>query len=293
MNNFSISQLAQLSGIKAHTIRIWEQRYDALQPERSEGNTRYYSGNELRRLLNISSLSGTHKVSDLCRMTNKELSALVKELYIVPDTPEINPFVSQLIAAGTDFNQESFEHILNHCLLRFGTKKTYQDVLYPLLQRTGLLWAAQQMPPAHEHFMTQIIRQKLIIMADALPLPPPNAKRWILFLPEDEHHECGLLMASYILRSAGQKVYYFGGSIPQETLTLACKEIRPDALLLFFVHSDFPENFQSYLSEISKKTKIKNIFYCGSEQNLGEIKSFPNCKWLQKMEDLESQIETV
>ncbi|MGK2864305.1 MAG: MerR family transcriptional regulator, partial [Chitinophagaceae bacterium] len=143
MNLFSISQLEQFSGIKAHTIRIWEQRYNALKPQRSEGNTRYYDNTQLRRLLNIVSLmNGKYKVSELCSMPDEKLFSLLRNQNEIRsaanETHEY--FIAQLIAAGIDFDEILFEKIFSACLLRFGIKHTYTHILSPVLVRIGVLW---------------------------------------------------------------------------------------------------------------------------------------------------------
>src|SRR5687767_7176712 len=139
MNLFSISQLSRFSGIKPHTIRMWEQRYGALQPTRSEGNTRYYDGNQLRRLLNIVSLTDSdYKVSELCRMPDKKLNNLIQELNKPSGTPGPEEyFISQLIVAGISYDENHFDKIFSHCIMRFGVKETYIRVIYPMLNRTG------------------------------------------------------------------------------------------------------------------------------------------------------------
>src|SRR5690606_23340275 len=142
MDLFSISQLSQFSGIKAHTIRMWEQRYNALSPQRSEGNTRYYDNRQLMRLLNIVSLMDEgYKVSELCRLSDGELTQRLKEAETKHQLQ--NPeeyYVSQLIAAGMNYDEWHFEKTFSHCLLRMGMKQTYLKVLYPLISRMGLMW---------------------------------------------------------------------------------------------------------------------------------------------------------
>lgn len=287
MNSLSIAQLAQFSGIKAHTIRIWEQRYHALKPERTEGNTRFYSGMDLKRLLNIVSLIDQYKVSELCRLNDKGLNSLVEKVSSENKNNSQELFISQLIAAGIEFNEPSFQKILSHCFLRYGMAETYKTIIYPALNRMGLMWRTDQLPTAHEHFISNMIRQKLLTVTDSLALPKENAKKWILFLPEDEHHEIGLLMAQYLLRLRGEKVYYLGANVPVNTLFLASKIIKPDALLLFFVHNNFKEDVDAYLSDLSKNCKHTNIYISGNEKLISTIDLKRQVNWLKTLEDLE------
>ncbi len=195
MDSFSISELAQYSGIKSHTIRIWEKRYDALRPDRSAGNTRHYNGKQLKRLLNISSLLDTdYKVSELCAMPDEKLKALHASRFDTAIPVQEEYFVLQLISAALTFDELQFVHVFSHCVLRYGLKDTYMLVLYPALNRIGLMWLSDSLPTASEHFISNLIRQKIFTGIDSLPPAKPGKHSWILFLPENEFHEIGLLM---------------------------------------------------------------------------------------------------
>lgn len=287
MNRLSIAQLAQFSGIKPHTIRIWEQRYNALSPERTEGNTRMYSGNDLRRLLNIVGLlDHKYKVSDLCMMTDENLQNLIQLHYSDNLDAESQKYVLQLIAAGIEFNQVEFEIILNLCIEKIGVAETFKQVIYPLLQRLGMMWAADLMPPAQEHFMSNIIRQKLLVAIDQLPQPKENAKRWLLFLAEDEFHEIAILFAQYILRLRKDNVIYLGTNVPLYTLQQATDTIMPDALLTFFVKSNFTEDQQHYLHSLRNCFPKGNIYISGNERLITTLELDSNTIWLQNIDEL-------
>ena len=287
MNRLSIAQLAQFSGIKPHTIRIWEQRYNALSPERTEGNTRTYSGNDLRRLLNIVGLlDSKYKVSDLCVMSDDNLQELIQQHYTDNGDSDSQKYVLQLIAAGIEFNQLEFEIILNFCIEKLGLATTFKEVIYPLLQRLGMMWAADLMPPAQEHFMSNIVRQKLLVALDILPQPKENAKKWLLFLAEDEFHEIALLFAHYILRQRGENVIYLGTNVPLNTLQQATDAIMPDALLTFFVKSNFPEDQQLYLNSVRNCFPKGNIYISGNERLISTLNLDSETNWLRNIDDL-------
>ena len=185
MNLFSISQLAQFSGIKPHTIRIWEQRYDALKPERSEGNTRYYDDKQLRRLLNIVSLiEQGHKVSQLCSMSSDTLFSMIRDSGRIDSNDTAEYYINQLIAAGMSFDSGHFEHILSLSFSAYGIRDTYKTVIYPLMNRIGLLWASDILPTTSEHFISNIFHQKLSASIDSLPLPDSTKKTWFLFISD-------------------------------------------------------------------------------------------------------------
>lgn len=290
MDNFSISQLYQFSGIKPHTIRMWEQRYNALNPDRSKGNTRYYDNSQLKRLLNIVSLmNAEHKISELCSMPDKHLQDLSnnyqKKNLNVESSKEY--FVSQLISAGMSYDELEFEKHFSKCLNRFGVTDTYKKIIYPLLVRIGLMWTNDVLPPAHEHFISNLIRQKLFSAIDLLPSVKSLKHRWLLFLPENEFHDIGLLFSNYIIQKAGKKVIYLGSNIPWESLVSAVSDIQPSHLLLFLVHNDLPANAQKYLKALTTNFKKTKIHLSGNENLISGLKLSNDLHWIRSVDDLE------
>jgi hypothetical protein len=289
MNLFSISQLAQFSGIKPHTIRVWEKRYHALNPTRSEGNTRYYNNNQLRRLLNIVSLMQLkYKISQLGSMPDNELYKIIEET-TYHDVPEgVEYFVLHLTRAGLSYDELQFDKIFSHCILRYGLTETYKNILYPMMIRTGLMWSCNTMPPANEHFITNLIRQKILTAIDSLPHPAVNSETWLLFLPEDEFHEIGLLFAHYVIRFSGRKVIYLGTNMPVDFLSTAAKDAQANKLLLFLVHRNTTKKLQEYLNKINKSLTGKEIYVAAGEDLMAHIKLPKKVQWLQSEEDLEN-----
>ena len=288
MDSFSISELSQYSGIKPHTIRIWEKRYHALKPKRSRGNTRHYDSVQLKRLLNISSLLGAdYKISELCTMPDEKLKSLhgTKFNPTVPATADY--FVSQLIAAALTFDEPLFANIFSHCLLRYGLKETYLLVLYPTLTRIGLMWLNNSLPTANEHFISNLIRQKLYTAIDSLPPPKKGSPTWILFLPENEFHEIGLLLAFYLIRLSGQKVIYLGGNVPESSLKEAVNDVRPENILMFFVHHDLPGNIKKYLDRISGDLKVQQIYVAAKLNFSSQLKSNKKVRFLESAKEFD------
>ena len=294
MNSFSISELEQFSGIKAHTIRIWEQRYNALKPTRSEGNTRYYDSNQLRRLLNIVSLmESDFKISELCKMNDEELIKILNEQLKtnVPNDEKIEYFISQLIAAGMSFDEQHFDKIFSNCLLRLGITNTYIKVIYPMLTRMGLMWVTGSLSPGYEHFICNIIKQKLYTAIDALPPAKANSDCWFLFLPENEFHELGLLCANFIIRKSGQKVIYLGANSPFDSLINAVTVTPPSHLLCFFVNNDVQENTQHYLNELIKNFGTSTIHISGNAKLISQLKTEKQVNWTCSVEELEQLLK--
>lgn len=289
MNYFSISQLARYSGIKPHTIRMWEQRYNALTPNRSEGNTRYYDNIQLRRLLNIVSLmESDYKVSELCSMPDKKLFSLVEELPGKTEDNHVNDFfVLQLVSAGVSYDEVNFDKIFSHCLLKYGIKEAYMKVIYPMLQRVGIMWTTNALEPAAEHFISNHVRQKLFTVIDSLPAAKTNKDTWVLFLPENEFHEIGLLFANFLIRQSGRKVVYLGSNVPSESLFVAVKETSAKNVLLFLTHNDFPGETQDYLNDLSLFFGDKKIYVAGDQSLFNAIKLPKNIHWLSSPQKLE------
>lgn len=291
MNNFSISQLSRFSGIKPHTIRIWEQRYDALRPSRSEGNTRFYDNNQLRRLLNIVSLMKPgYKVSELCAMSDKELFALVGQLPGSPSAESTEYLVSQLISAAISYDELHFEKIFSHCLSKYGIKDAYLHVIHPLLTRMGLMWTSDALPAGSEHFISNLLRQKLYTSIDSLPPPRGNADTWMLFLPENEFHELGLLYAHYLIRMSGRKVIYLGANVPLKSVIAAGKVVKTQYLLLFLVHQESAEQLNEYFTALQAGFKGRKIFVAAEAELTKGIDQHPKVSLLPAVQDLEKML---
>ncbi|MEJ7693736.1 MerR family transcriptional regulator [Daejeonella sp.] len=292
MNLFSISQLAQYSGIKPHTIRIWEQRYNALQPDRSEKNTRYYNGDQLRRLLNIVSLMDTdYKVSELCTMPDEKLSSLLLERSEAAENEKQEYFVSQLISAGMSYNEDRFEEVFEQALSKYGMGEAYQIIIHPMLVRVGLMWSANAIPSGQEHFISNLVRQKILRSIDSLPAVRSNSGKWLLFLPEDEFHEIGLLFASFLIRKAGHKVMYLGSSVSADAISEAIRDTDPKYLLLFLVRYNLHENINKYLSKLSDLFQGNKIYVAGNHKLLSQVDYTTKTYWLRDIDSLEKEIK--
>lgn len=295
MNTFSISQLSKFTGVKPHTIRIWEQRYAALKPQRSKGNTRNYDGNQLRRLLNIVSLlEFNYRISELGPLPDEALFDFLKK-HDRDDKipPPSNYFVSQLISAGMDFDEPAFEKLISHCFFRFGIREAYSQVLVPLLDRLGLMWTTNTIHAAHEHFISNIVRQKLYTSIDCIPPGDQVSETWLLFLPENEFHDLGLLMAHYLLRSAGKKTIFLGADVPREVLFPVIEKVAAKNLLLFLSHYDIPEEVDGFLKDIKVKFPENEIYLAGNPQLISEISTDNRVIKLNSAEEFEKHISTI
>ncbi len=285
MGKYKISDLENLSGVKSHTIRIWEQRYKILTPLRSETNIRYYDDEQLRKLLNVVSLmnSGT-KISAIGKLSTEEINERVSSIINSVETGvKEEMLINQMISAGLSFDEVQFDKAFSNCILSFGVMDAYQKVFYPMLNKIGLLWSITEMNPSQEHFVSNLVKQKIYAAIDALNPPKKDSEKWVLFLPEGEQHELGLLIANYALRSKGTQVYYLGQSVPVENLNIIAKKVSPTHFLTFSVRSNQQESISRFFSEMDRELNNPNITICcnnelanslTSSNKINTIKSF-------------------
>jgi DNA-binding transcriptional MerR regulator len=217
-NNFSIKDLENITGVKAHTIRIWEKRYDLLSPERSETNIRYYSNKNLQKLLNIVLLNNNnYKISKISEMKDDEISFTARELVL--DRAINEEAINSLKLAMFQFDKTLFNNIYNRLLLKKTFKEIFKEIFIPFLEHVGLLWQTETILPAHEHFVSNLISQKVQVNTEELKYTTIiSDTTYVLFLPENEIHELGLLYLNYELVLRGYKTIYLGQSLPIDNL---------------------------------------------------------------------------
>ncbi len=225
MQHFSIRDIENLCGVKAHTLRIWEQRYKIFVPKRKQSQHRIYDCDDLKELLRISFLyHNGYKISRIAEMSEAELQQEIEKIKPEPCNYEI--FVHQLIEASVVFDKENFEKIVNGLVLRMGLEKSIVHIFYPFLQRIGLLWMTNHVIPAQEHFSSHIIRKKIICATDGLELTNNGQYNVVVFSPPGEEHEIPLLVINYFLRKQGIWTTYFGTGVDTDTLKYYTKHFR-------------------------------------------------------------------
>jgi DNA-binding transcriptional MerR regulator len=249
MDAFTIKDLENLSGIKAHTIRIWEQRYSFLKPRRTQTNIRYYSNQELKNILNISLLSKYgYRISHISRMDEIELKEKIISLSQAKAQQE--RIVNELIQHLIDLDMDQFECVIDNYIMTRGVDKTVIQLIFPFLERIGILWITSHINPAQEHLVSNIIRQKIMVAIEGTVSHITVNKTLLLFLPEGEHHELGLLYVYYLLKSHGVKVLYVGANIPLKDIELICRIKKPDAMHTHLTCVTPNFNFEKFLSRV-------------------------------------------
>ncbi len=231
VRRFSISDIESITGIKAHTIRVWEQRYQIVETKRTETNIRYYDDRDLCRFLNISTLiDNGYKISEVALMSSDEITTAVSTL--AKDYQNTCLHVNALSNATLNFDERSFHATLKFCIANKGVNKTMVDTIFPFMRKLGIMWQTGVASPAHEHFASDLVKRQLICAIGALKNDSKNYRhKFMLFLPELETHEVGLLFAHYLLAAAGNHVLYLGQNIPYEDLRGAAGSYEPDYCL--------------------------------------------------------------
>lgn len=263
MGKYSIKELEQLSGIKAHTIRIWEKRHKIIDPARTPTNIRFYSDDDLKKIINVSLLNNAGiKISRIADMTFEEMNRKVLELS--QHNTESIVHIEQLVLAMVDMDEEYFEKTLSNLILRYGFEKATTAFVYPFLEKIGILWQTQNITPAHEHFISNLIRQKIIVAIDALPIPSKASDKIVLFLPEGEMHELGLLFYHYLTRKAGLRTYYLGQSVPHDDL-IGVHRVHQPKTLITSITSPLPIPVSDYFQRLSRDFPTTRILAAGMQ----------------------------
>ncbi len=286
MNKFTIKDLENLSGIKAHTIRIWEQRYSFLKPQRTATNIRYYSNQELKMLLNISLLNKYgFKISHINRMTNEELKE--KTLTLSGGQAQQERIVNELIQHMIDLDIEGFEYILDQFIAARGIEKTITFIIFPFLERIGILWQTDHINPAQEHIITNIVRQKVIVGIESIITPLSLKSNMLLFMPENEHHEIGLLFLQYLLKSRGVKTIYLGANVPLKDLEFVVNLKKPDYVYTHLTTVIREFNFDKFINNLKTKFPSTNILISGLLAQTFGKKNLPvNIRFLKSFSEV-------
>ncbi len=263
MIRYSIKDLEKLTGIKAHTIRIWEKRYKLIEPSRTLTNIRTYTDDDLRRLMNVAILNKYgFKISNIAGMTPSEISKSVLE--ISQNDHDNQNEVESLVLSMIEMDEQRFEKILSSAIIRVGFENTITDILNKFLEKIGVLWQIGTITPAQEHFVSNLIRQKLIMAIDGQNGSHSDSTHtFLMFLPADEYHEMGLLYYHYLTKKAGHTVIYLGQNVPTQNLE-DIAGIKPFDFVVTSITTSMPDNgLQEYINRLSSLFPDKKILIGG------------------------------
>ena len=249
-SNFSIKDLENLSGIKAHTIRIWEKRYNLFQPNRTDTNIRCYDIENLQKLLNVTFLyNNGYKISKISQLGEDKIPGVVRNL--VSEQSDNGHVLNSFKMSMMNFDQALFLKTYNALLKEKSFREIFYEDFIPFLNEVGLLWQTDTITPSHEHFICALIKQKILVNTEKLQLSTPTntSKTFVLYLPDNEIHELGLMFLNYEILSKGYQAIFLGQSIP----TFSLKDLLPlyDNIVFvsYFTVRPEKENIMAYLND--------------------------------------------
>jgi len=288
---YSIKDLEKFTGIKAHTIRIWEQRYQLLTPKRTETNIRYYDEEQLKYLLNVTLLvEYGFRISQICAMSEEDF---IRELKIVAsrglnskEDNQLNGAINELVLSMLELDENRFDKIVSSSLLQRSFEETIIKIIYPFLKRIGVMWRIGEVSTAQEHFIYQLIRQKIIVAIDALIERKKSQEKYLLFLPKSEFSDLLILLFTYILKSRGKQCIYLGADIPFKDLRQVTEITNPDVLFTFVKAPASKIDTQAYIYELSEKFEERQILISGNPYFMDELEYPNNVLLILEVEDL-------
>ncbi len=291
MSTFSIRDLEHLSGIKAHTLRIWEQRYELIKPKRTETNIRYYDDEDLKLILNVALLKENgHKISKIADMSAGDIQREVIKL--TESNMKFPEQIHALTISMVDLDEDRFEKIISTSILKLGFEKTMLNVIFPFLSKIGILWQTGAINPAQEHFVSNLVRQKLIVAIDGqYNVFSEQAHKYVLYLPEGELHEISLLFADYLIKSRKHKTIYLGQSLPLVDLDEICQYYKPDAIFSVLTSKPGLSEVQNYVDRLAETFPDTNIILTGQQVVGQDLECQDNVQIISRIDQLVSQLE--
>lgn len=263
MIKYSIKDLEKITGIKAHTIRIWEKRYGIVEPSRTQTNIRFYSDENLRHLMNVAILNKYgFKISNIQGMSSDEITKSVIDLthQVVDNEHQLD----NLVMAMLEMDEQRFDKIITSSIIKQGFDYTFDTLLYHFLEKIGILWQTGAVNPAQEHFISQLIRQKLILAIDGQQAVHSASKTFLLFLPENEYHELALLYIHFLIRKQGHKVIYLGQNVPLVNLKNVFEIHHIDYLLTSISSNLTEETVKELVAEFENLYTDRKILIGGN-----------------------------
>lgn len=293
MQLFTIRDIENLTGIKAHTLRIWEQRYQLMVPERETGQHRSYSNEDLKHLLKISTLyHNGYKISKIAAFSKEQIDKFTLDTLSIKDPYEL--YVTKLLEASIDFDEVQFEQIVATGMLHYGFEKTVFKILFPFLNKVGLLWTTGHVVPAMEHFASALIRKKILVALDGLKqTPSPNKNAVVLlFTPEHERHEMPVLMMQYVLKKNGVRTINLGQHVTLETLAEYCKHKPVTHLYTHIITYLHRYDLAEYIAALSTRFRDKQVVLSGHVVKSFQ-RSFANVRTLKDDNEMRTWFDSL
>ena len=284
MGQYSIKELEHLTGVKAHTLRIWEQRYKFVKPKRTDTNIRYYTDDDMKKILNISILNKYGlRIGTIAKMDKNAIKENINNISNTNEAFKHELHINKLATCMLELDEQGFEKIITTCILQIGLEKTMFSIIYPFLQKIGVMWLTNRANPAQEHFIVNLVRQKIIVAIDGQVVKPNNnSRKYLLFLPEDELHEISLLFLCYLLKTRNHIVTYLGANVPFSNIVPIANKSKAEYLYTIFTAPIDEDEMLQYLQDLSTQLQYKKIVISGCQIYKLEENKLPNNVFILK-----------
>ncbi len=290
---YSIRDLEKLSGIKAHTLRIWEKRYGILMPKRTDTNIRYYEDSDLQKVLNIALLRKKgYKISKIAELSEPDIVRLTAELSEVDVAFEDH--IDALSMAMFELNEFKFNKILDHYIDQNGFTHTMEEVIYPFLEKLSMMSMAGSIKSTHESFITYFVRRKCIAVIDNIKHSHyDQGPSFVLYLAEKETHELSLLYVHYLLKKQGVEVINLGLSVPLIDVVDTCNIKKPDYIFTMINDSYSHGTLQGYLDDLLKYSNDSKVVISGYQTVANKIEPHDRLLLLNSIEEIKQLIDSI
>lgn len=279
MSSYSIKDLEKISGIKAHTIRIWEQRYKIIEPHRTDSNIRYYDDEHLKKLLNISILNRCgYKISNIARFNADELRE--KVLDVAQNIKDSDRFIEGLVVAAIEMSEDKFTKVINRAFFKHGFENTFTTTIFPFYRKIKLLWQVGIVNLAQKYYICGLIKQKIMVAIDSVDVPANNDAVFVLYLPENELVEICLLFYYYIIKAKGFKVVYMGHPFALNELAKIIDHEKQQYFITSFLNPLSQDELNDYYNKLSVSFPEKTFFVCGIEPEKSNFEPYINVRKL-------------
>lgn len=289
---YSINDIEKISGVKAHTLRIWEKRYGIIQPKRTESNIRYFLDDDLKHVLNIALLNKNGiKISKIAKMPLDEILRMAAELSAVHSQHEDQ--LDSLTLSLLELNESKFDRIVESYIDQRGFEVTMLEVIYPLLDKLGLMWMTGSITGAHERFIRAFIRQKIISAIDKLAVSQHETLSFLVFLPVNEDHELSILFSQYLIKRRGFRIINLGLNTSLDNVRDACEITQPDYLYTIINDGNLGLSMKDYIEKLSDASKSAKILVSGIQVARHHIKTNHNIQVLSGFTELTTYLEAI
>ena len=287
MTKYSIDQFSQITGITKFVLRTWENRYGFLKAERTETKIRFYTDELLVRALNSNYLlENGYKISAISKLSHDEIAEKVDEIKNKSnDNSKESYYIAKLINSALDFDSKLFHLTYESGVRELGILEFYKNVLLVAFSKIGIFWLTNRIAPSQEHFLSELVKQKISAAADAASLNVSKKKTWLLFLPENEFHEIGLIFAKFLLINNGFEVVYLGSNVPYGSLLQLAEKKHIDNVLFFSVSNTSKSNLDFTINYLEKSFPDSNHYLVANSLDIDFLTKDYNINILDNLDN--------